>query len=315
MLESEGQFSAKDLDAAYRHLGIDPAHASVLADEHIVSQYRSRLLDVSANEQAQMKESLRMLGDARQSEMIKQSLSDCELPRRTSAEHADIFTALETYAQALAWLNADEMTVDDFIASLATVKVAENEQDAQLARKAVEIIQQARNSSGLRAYLDSGQLPADLDVPSAYRLLGIEVPQNNSGFLEDDAIYSQYTVVASDNPTRRAEYRNALSVIAHARDSAALMSAIRDETAESNQQSQLIPLSEPRGLRNIGNTCYLSSLLQYFYTVKPIHRLLDNLDEQKELGTSPKKVGGTRIKQKQVQKAQDCKLYIIAPWK
>jgi len=78
MLESEGQLSANDIDAAYRHLGVDPSHANVLADEHIISQYQSRLLDVSVEEQGRLKESLKTLGTARQSQLIKQSLSNCE---------------------------------------------------------------------------------------------------------------------------------------------------------------------------------------------------------------------------------------------
>lgn len=207
----------------------------------------------------------------------------------------------------MSWLNAQEDTPDEFISTLVTVKVSENERDAPLARKAVEIIQKTRKSEGLQAYLDSGQLPSDMDVPSSYRLLGIEPSPANVDFLSDDAIYNQYAVAASDDATRREEYRNALSVIAQSRKSQALRTALNEEVAMNNQQPPTNPLSEPRGLRNIGNTCYLSSLLQYFYTVKPIHSVLDGFEQQREIGTALKQVGGTNIKHAQVEKAQDCK--------
>jgi ubiquitin carboxyl-terminal hydrolase 25 len=32
----------------------------------------------------------------------------------------------------------------------------------------------------------------------------------------------------------------------------------------------------PPGLKNIGNTCYLNSLLQYFYNVKPVREMVLN---------------------------------------
>jgi len=35
------------------------------------------------------------------------------------------------------------------------------------------------------------------------------------------------------------------------------------------------------GLRNIGNTCYLNSILQYLYTIVPIRSLVENLDRYK----------------------------------
>ncbi|KAI0114240.1 cysteine proteinase [Hypoxylon sp. NC0597] len=40
-------------------------------------------------------------------------------------------------------------------------------------------------------------------------------------------------------------------------------------------------LNAPPGLKNIGNTCYLNSLLQYFYNVKVIRDLVLNFDEVK----------------------------------
>ncbi|CAK7222357.1 ubiquitin-specific protease ubp2 [Sporothrix bragantina] len=42
---------------------------------------------------------------------------------------------------------------------------------------------------------------------------------------------------------------------------------------------QVVNLSLPVGLDNIRNTCYLNSILQYFNTVKPIHTILENIDE------------------------------------
>jgi len=38
-------------------------------------------------------------------------------------------------------------------------------------------------------------------------------------------------------------------------------------------------LSLPVGLHNIGNTCYLNSLLQYLFTVKPIRDVVLNYDQ------------------------------------
>lgn len=47
---------------------------------------------------------------------------------------------------------------------------------------------------------------------------------------------------------------------------------------ESNSAASM---DNPPGLRNIGNTCYLNSLLQYFYSVRVVRDLVLNYDQVK----------------------------------
>ncbi|KAI0903734.1 hypothetical protein F4823DRAFT_629162 [Ustulina deusta] len=54
-----------------------------------------------------------------------------------------------------------------------------------------------------------------------------------------------------------------------------------------------IPFTTPPGLKNIGNTCYLNSLLQYFYNVKPVRDMVLGYD-QIQLGLDDTSVSNRR---------------------
>ena len=78
MLASQGHISRSDVEYAYKCLGVDPARGVHLSDEYVVNLFQSRLPDVSSAQEGEMRLALRTLGQARQSEYIRQAATDCK---------------------------------------------------------------------------------------------------------------------------------------------------------------------------------------------------------------------------------------------
>lgn len=102
-----GPPNRSEVDQAYRNIGIEPAHGYTLSDEFVINQVRSRLPDLAPLARDDLRRKLLIIGVARDSDMIKREASE----------------AINTYEEALSWLELDAAQPDDFVRTMFTIKV------------------------------------------------------------------------------------------------------------------------------------------------------------------------------------------------
>lgn len=143
-----------------------------------------------------------------------------------------------------------------------------------------------------------------MDVAQAYSILGI---QDRTGNLTSEGLSLQVQMAIVDQPEREAELMRAEALIR--KDAFGEKVEAIDMPSQSDRKKR--PLTEwPVGLDNIGNTCYLNSILQFLFTIKPLRELILDFDKH-AMPLDPeqiakKKVGNRSISQQEILRSQKC---------
>ncbi|KAH8701874.1 putative ubiquitin hydrolase [Talaromyces proteolyticus] len=281
---SKGAYTTDDVWNAYRYFDLNP-NDPTLADDVIIGRFHAYLS--STTHEAETRQQLLRIGEARKSEHIKSAAED----KITAAE------------QALVFLGVEENTPDDFIITMYTTKVNDSPSSKPVAQKALSLIADARNSEFLRHFLRTGESGVgEMDVGDAYRLL--QIPDRTAS---DDSIIAAYTICiddSRDSPDQMEVYSRALRIIANEKNSSMLSSYATGSSLQTDRD-----LSEwPVGLQNIGNTCYLNSLLQFYFTVRPYREMVLDFENNKtdldEASLHAKKVGSRKVSKFEVERSQ-----------
>ncbi|KAG1813996.1 uncharacterized protein BJ212DRAFT_1482342 [Suillus subaureus] len=160
-------------------------------------------------------------------------------------------------------LELEDDIEDDFLAEAWRTAIKNAWRDAkdctQLQRDANEafrIIAQSRGSKKL-IKLFSESSKNQMDPSRAYSVLEVSAD-------------------VEEQPHQSDKWREALRTIAEVRDS----SRLRHFLEEGKDPGDIVASTRadlPRGLNQLGNTCYLNSLLQYFYTIKELREAVASM--------------------------------------
>lgn len=310
--KSMGAYTRKDVGEAYMALlnteggsPIDPDAGQTYSeedDETLINIAASMMMD-NAPVKHKIRTALEIIGKERDSQEIRKYLNT---PERD-------FVDLDS---ALRYLGAEEGTDDDFLITLYDIKQDEN---AQMARSALETIADDRKNVRLKRFLDTGDRsampsvsfdwpePGDiemLDPDLAYSKLGVDDRST-----DDDMLIMLYEIRVADDPGEAPGLKRALELLGDVRNSSVIKSFIA--TGSKEIVPYVVPEASPEkpvGLENIGNTCYLNSLLQYYFTIQPLRQAILNLEGMIEEGEDQeilqrKKVGGRLVTREEIERA------------
>lgn len=327
---SVGTLSVDDINSAFRHLGIGNddsgdgnynkialiKHFQNVDDDTIVAAYK---FQIAAN--PALKNDLRS------------SLSTLANFKRSDKLFNVLNTELQPLADAYANLGILDQVDDETVLIAYEIKRNDEPNSVEIFNKALQSVAVYRRSHSLlnfceinlpdfSSYLLSEQQISEKDCydflkvdryANDFQVLSIleQIFANENKLIQIDE--NQYSI---DHPHFEGILDNFRKLRLYLRK----LNEYRKSTiidyflANGKIHPSSVPLDEwPTGLNNIGNTCYLNSLLQFYFVIKPLRDLVLNFEKSfpvtfnEELANNERfknrRIGGRTVKYKEVERS------------
>ncbi|KAI8980637.1 cysteine proteinase [Trametes punicea] len=234
--------------------------------------------------------------------------------RFTPGDLQDAATTLGFGREGELGVELDGEIDDDFIAQAwrsARQRAWQNPTEASTRRAklndALRLVAEHRGSEKLlKVWYD--EKGTGMSPDTAYSTL--EVPRD----VDETILLTVYSMRIEDQPSQAERMREALSVIAEVTNSDRLRQFLATGQDPGDHTVSNASPDMPRGLNQLGNTCYLNSLLQYFYTIKDLRAAITSiaqadsksLDDSKFTDDDLKRhrVGGRLVTRREVMRSK-----------
>lgn len=252
-------------------------------DLYIISIYETNI-ESDAKNYGYYNKILKNIGKIKNSSLIKDFLENELIP----------------VSLALNNLGVEEITDDDVVVTAFEYKLSElnNIDDITTLKKSFFSLAVNRKSFILMTYIEDkmpdllGKYNQPLSLEACYEMLNINSESKEFEVVEK----SRDSIMNSDVR----EVRQALRSYNAIKKSKIITNFLENGSIDTS----LLPAENwPAGLDNIGNTCYLNSLLQYYFSIKPIREMVLEFEEHDINLLKERKIGGRKVEVNESKRA------------
>lgn len=287
------------LDTALRYFKIDPTTIDIseIDDKFLLSIYKHESRIANAKYFTELKNSMRVLAKYKQS--------------RSLVFYVD-HEPYKIISQAYGTLEIDESVDDDIVQTAYTVKINDAPGLKIDCDRALYTIAINKRSMTLFNFLLE-QCPEFLDFYSSAKfsyqeaLTHLQVNENANDELVINIFQQKWNEESITDPDQFLNLKAALTKIGTERNSKLIQHFLETETIDA---SCLPPENWPIGLNNIGNTCYLNSLIQYYFSITPLRNYILNyqstfqdFEDKKSSLNVERRIGGREVSDNEVERS------------